>query len=303
MPTMLLPEVPAPVQVGLQLVLIALAAVAAFLVVRFAVGLMVRHLLDARSRETDDGALPEAELERRLTTIARLVVRIVGAALAVIAVLMALELFGIDIGPAVAGLGVVGIAVGFGAQTLIRDWLSGIFIVLENQYSQGDVVRIAGLEGVVEDFGLRRTSLRGLDGALHIVPNGQILVTTNLTRLWARITLGVTVSADADRDRVLRLIERVGHDLRSDADWSERLLDDPRVYRVDALPDAAVRIKVVAQVRATEQGAIGQELSKRITAALKRARIAMPAPIEVGARPEAVHRPDEESAAAGSGRA
>jgi small conductance mechanosensitive channel len=237
-------------------------------------------------------------------TIARLVVRTVGAALTVIAVLMALDLFGIDIGPAVAGLGVVGIAVGLGAQTLIRDWLTGIFIVLENQFSQGDVVRVAGVEGVVEDFGLRRTTLRGLDGALHIVPNGQILVATNLTRLWARITLDLTVSADADRDRVVRLIERVGHDLRADADWSERLLDDPRIYRVDALPDAAVRLKVVAQVRATEQWAIGQELSERITAAMKRARIAMPAPVEVSARrPEAVAQPDGESAAASSGEA
>ena len=87
-------------------------------------------------------------------------------------------------------------------------------------------MRVAGVEGVVEDFGLRRTTLRGLDGALHIVPNGQILVATSLTRLWARITLDLTVSADADRDRVVRLIERVGHDLQADADWSERLLDD-----------------------------------------------------------------------------
>ena len=102
----------------------------------------------------------------------------------------------------------------------------------------------------------------------------------------------------------MRLIERVGHDLRADADWSERLLDDPRIYRVDALPDAAVRLKVVAQVRATEQWAIGQELSERITAAMKRARIAMPAPVEVSARrPEAVPQPDGESAAASSGEA
>ena len=86
-----------------------------------------------------------------------------------------------------AGLGVVGIAVGFGAQALVRDWLAGIFIVLENQYSQGDVVRLAGVEGVVEDFSLRRTTLRDLDGTVHTVPNGQIIVTSNITRVRAPV--------------------------------------------------------------------------------------------------------------------
>jgi small conductance mechanosensitive channel len=95
---------------------------------------------------------------------------------------MTLDLFGIDIGPAVAGLGVVGIAVGLGAQTLVKDWLAGVFVVLENQYSQGDAVRVGGVEGVVEDFSLRRTVLRDVDGAVHSVPNGQIVVATNLSR-------------------------------------------------------------------------------------------------------------------------
>ena len=117
-----------------------------------------------------------------MKTVARLVVNIAGAAILVIGVLMALDLFGIDIGPAIAGLGVVGIAVGLGAQTLIRDWLAGIFVVVENQYSQGDRVRIAGVEGTVEDFSLRRTKLREPDGTVHNVPNGQIVVATNLTR-------------------------------------------------------------------------------------------------------------------------
>ena len=95
---------------------------------------------------------------------------------------MVFGVFGIDIGPAVAGLGVVGIAVGLGAQTLVKDWLAGVFVVLENQYSQGDAVRIGGVEGLVEDFSLRRTLLRDSDGAVHSVPNGQIIVATNLSR-------------------------------------------------------------------------------------------------------------------------
>ncbi len=154
--------------------------------------------------------LSPAELERRVQTIGRLVVRIAGSVIAIIAVLMALRLFGIDIGPAVAGLGVVGIAVGFGAQAVVRDWLAGIFIVLENQYSQGDVVRIASVEGVVEDFSLRRTTLRDVDGAVHTVPNGQIIVTSNITaRARAPWTLEISVVAD-DRSRIAPARSSIG---------------------------------------------------------------------------------------------
>ena len=177
-----LPPLPASVEITLQIVLIVLAALAGFLILRAAVSVGMRHLLERRTAESAGGVQSQAEIERRVNTIGRLVVRLAGAVIGVIAVLMALELFGIDIGPAVAGLGVVGIAVGFGAQTLIRDWLAGIFVVLENQYSAGDVVRIAGVEGVVEDFSLRRTMLREIDGTVHSVPNGQVIVASNLSR-------------------------------------------------------------------------------------------------------------------------
>jgi moderate conductance mechanosensitive channel len=178
-----LPDLPDSVEIGLQLALIAIAALVAFVVLRAAVSIGVRHLIERRTAESGSGVLPPAELERRVNTVARLAIRVAGTAIAVIGVLMALDLFGIDIGPAVAGLGVVGIAVGLGAQTLVKDWLAGIFVVLENQYSAGDAVRIAGVEGVVEDFSLRRTLLRERDGTIHSVPNGQITVATNLTRV------------------------------------------------------------------------------------------------------------------------
>ena len=178
-----LPDLPDSVEIGLQLALIALAALIAFLVLRATVSISVRHLIERRTAESGGGILPPAELERRVNTVARLAVRVAGTGIAVIAVLMALDLFGIDIGPAVAGLGVVGIAVGLGAQTLVKDWLAGIFVVLENQYSAGDTVRIAGVEGVVEDFSLRRTVLREGDGTVHSVPNGQITVASNLTHV------------------------------------------------------------------------------------------------------------------------
>jgi len=214
-------------------------------------------------------------------TIGRLLVRITGATIAVVAVLMSLQLFGIDIGPAVAGLGVVGIAVGFGAQTLIRDWLAGIFIVLENQYSQGDVVSIAGVEGKVEDFSLRRTTLRDLSGTVHTVPNGQITVASNMTRLFARVNMDISVAYDTDLDLASELIDRVGDDMLADPEWGNRMLEAPRVVRVDALADSSVTLKVLGEVRAAEQWAVGGELRKRILAAFNRGGIEIPFPHRV----------------------
>jgi small-conductance mechanosensitive channel len=275
MPAMLdLPDLPASVEVALQLALIGIVGLVTFLVLRAAVSIGTRHLLERRSEEAGTGVLPAAELERRVATIGRLTVRIAGTVITVIAVLMALRLFGIDIGPAVAGLGVFGIAVGFGAQTLIRDWLAGIFVVLENQYSHGDVVRIGGVEGVVEDFSLRRTTLRDLDGTVHTVPNGQIVVASNMTRVWAPVTLDVMVADDADQARAAEIIARVGAELQADADWATRLLDPPRVVRVEALPDGSERLKVVGQVRAAEQWSVAGELRARILAALTEEGIA-----------------------------
>lgn len=276
-----LPDLPDSVDSLLRVALVVVTALVAFLVLRQVVGVSVRSLLERRAAESEDETMPPLELERRVSTIARLVVRIGGAVLAVIAVLMILGEFDIDIGPAVAGLGVVGIAVGFGAQTLIRDWLAGIFIVLENQYSEGDVVRIAGVDGVVEAFSLRRTTLRDLDGTVHTVPNGQITVASNMTRLWSRVNLDVGVAFDSDIDRATALIDRVGEELQADDEWGPRLLEAPAVVRVDAVAGSVVTLKVLGQVRAAEQWAVAGELRKRILAAFAREGIDMPLPHQV----------------------
>src|SRR6266540_1189146 len=160
---------------------ITIAAIAAYGALRIGIRVGVRHVVERRRADLTD-SLAATELERRVTTLAGLALRIAGAVIAVIGVLMVLSEFEIDIGPAIAGLGVVGIAVGFGAQALVRDWLAGVFIVLENQYNLGDAVRIAGVSGVVEELSLRRTMLRDADGTVHVVPNGQIIVASNLTR-------------------------------------------------------------------------------------------------------------------------
>jgi moderate conductance mechanosensitive channel len=174
-------DLPPSAELVVRIALIALAALVAFVGLRLAVNVGVRHVVEQRSASTS-GLLEPAEVEGRVRTVGELVVRVGGVVIVVIAALMVLGELGINIGPAIAGLGLVGIAAGLGAQTLVRDWLAGIFVVLENQYSYGDLVRIGGVEGTVEDFSLRRTLLRDADGSFHTVPNGQILVATRLSR-------------------------------------------------------------------------------------------------------------------------
>ena len=174
-------DLPPSAELAVRVLLIGLSALIAFIGLRIAVNVGVRHVIEHRS-VSSGGLLPPAEVQGRVKTVGELIVRIGGAVILVIAALMVLGELGINIGPAIAGLGLVGIAVGLGAQTLVKDWLAGIFVVLENQYSYGDLVRIGGVEGTVEDFSLRRTLLRDADGSLHTVPNGQILVATRLSR-------------------------------------------------------------------------------------------------------------------------
>ena len=193
---------------------------------------------------------------------------------------MALRLFGIDIGPAVAGLGVVGIAVGLGAQTVVRDWLAGIFIVLENQYSQGDVVRIAGVDGVVEDFSLRRTTLRDMDGAVHTVPNGQIIVTSNVTRVRTPVTIELGSPAVPTSTAPREIVDRIGQDLKADPAWRARIVEPPRLVNVEEAGSSAT-LTVTGQVRAAEQLAVGEELRSRIVAAFADAGIEIPFPHRV----------------------
>jgi moderate conductance mechanosensitive channel len=263
------------VALALTIVTIGLVATVAWLLVRASAERVARSILD-RERGQAAALLPQVELERRVQTLQRIAVRTAGTVIALIAVLMSLSELSIDIGPAIAGLGVAGIAVGLGAQTLVRDWLAGIFIVLENQYSQGDVVRIAGVSGVVEDFSLRRTTLRDLDGTVHSVPNGQITVASNLTRVWARVNLDIPVAYDTDIERATRVIDEVGAKLYADPEWGPRLLEAPTVVRVGQFGDTGVSLKVLGQVRAAEQWSVAGELRKRVLAAFAEAGIKMP---------------------------
>jgi moderate conductance mechanosensitive channel len=199
----------------------------------------------------------------------------------VIAATMVLSALDLDIGPAIAGLGIVGIAVGFGAQSLVKDYLSGVLILIENQYSKGDVVSIAGVSGAVEDFSLRRTTLRDLDGVVHTVPNGQITVASNKTRTWARINQDVTVAFGTDIDRAIQVVAELGRQMHEDPVWKRRILEPPRVERVERIEERGVTLKILGTVRASEQWAAGGEFRKLLLEAFARNGIQLPRPPQV----------------------
>jgi len=242
---------------------------------------LVKALLDREATEGTAQELSAVELKKRMDTLDDLGAHAIQFFIVLIAALMILGQLGLDIGPAVAGFGVIGIAVGFGAQTLVHDYLNGALILLENQFSKGDVVRLAGIDGTVEDFNLRRTTVRDLDGVVHTVPNGEIKVASNLTRVWARINQDITVAYGTDIDKVIEIVDQVGRDLAQDPVWKRRILETPRVERVEALGEYGVTLKILGSVRAPEQWAAGGEFRKRLLAALEANGIEIPRPQRV----------------------
>ena len=217
--------------------LIVIAAYVALRLARLFVHGVVKTLLDREATEGTAQELSAVELKKRMDTLDSLGANALQFLIVAIAFLMILGQVGLDIGPAVAGLGIVGVAVGFGSQFLVRDYLNGALILIENQFARGDVVRLAGVEGTVEDFTLRRTTLRDLDGVVHTVPNGEIKVASNLTRVWSRINQDVTVAHGTDIERAIEVVDEVGRTMAADPVWRRRVLDAPRVERIADLAE------------------------------------------------------------------
>jgi len=286
---------------ALPIVLIILVALVLARAAQLFIRGIVKALMDREATEGTAQELSAVELQKRMDTIDDLGANVLRVFIVVIAGLMILRTFGLDIGPAVAGLGIVGIAVGFGAQHLVKDYLNGSLILIENQFSKGDVVRVAGVSGTVEDFSLRRTTLRDLDGVVHSVPNGEIGVSSNLTRVWSRIHQDVTVAYGSDIDKAIEVVDGVGREMASDPAWKRRVLETPRVDRISALAEYGVTLKILGTVRAPDQWAAAGELRKRLLAAFKEHGIEIPRPQRVVLAREPGAGPAEEPADGESG--
>ncbi len=265
----------------LPIVLIVVLAILLLAGSRRVIHGLVKAALDRETSEGTARELSAVEVKKRMDTLDTLLTTAIRAFIVIVAVVMILGELNLNIGPAIAGLGIVGIAVGFGAQSLVKDYFNGALILLENQYSKGDVVTIADTTGTVEDFSLRRTTLRDLDGVVHSVPNGQVTVASNRTRTWARINQDVTVVYGTDLERATVVIDDVGREMAADPLWHRRVLEAPHVERIEALGEYGVTIKILGLVRAPEKWAAGGELRKRLLTAFAANGIEIPRPQRV----------------------
>jgi len=244
---------------GTRVLGIVLVSLIAYLLMKKSVPRLVQRTL-SRSM----CGYPEVEVEKRRAMLNRLIISLGFFVVVVISAILILAELGIDIAALLVGFGVVGIAVGFGAQSLVKDLIAGFIILFENQYNVGDVVRIADIAGGVEGFSIRRTLLRDLDGTLHFVPNGEIRVTSNLTKMWSRAHLNISVAYKEDVDRVMSVIRRTWEEMAEAPDWKPLLISKtPWLLRVDAFGDSGVVIKVVGETQPIKQWDVMGELRRR----------------------------------------
>ena len=234
------------------------------LVAVFAAWLFVRFVARRIERWGDDGHEHlQTAREQRARTAAKLVRNMGRAVLTVVAVLMVLNQLDFNISPLLASAGVVGLAVSFGSQSLVRDYVTGFFLQLEHQFGLGDVIRIGTVEGSVENITLRLVYLRDANGALHIIPNGQIAQVTNLTRSWGRVAVDVDV-AWKDADRAIESIRRAASALGGDPAWADSLHDPPQVTGIEKIAGGAVTLRTVARVDPYRRDDVARDLRARI---------------------------------------
>ena len=219
---------------------------------------------------------PEIEIKKRIDTLSHVIYNTAIVVVVVLVVITLLPQFGLNAAPLIAGLGLVGLAVGFGAQNLVKDVINGIFILAENQYGRGDVVTIANISGVVEDMNLRRTVLRDLDGTVHFIPHSDIVTSSNLTKGYSRVNLNVSISYDTDLDHAIEVINRVGKEMAADPLLMKSIKDAPHVLRVDNLGDSGVELKVIGDTVPLEQWTIMGEFRLRIKKAFDQEGIIIP---------------------------
>jgi small conductance mechanosensitive channel len=224
----------------------------------------------------DTGPMPQARRTQRAETIGAVVRSIVTIAIWSIAVLTVLEILGINLGPLIAGAGIAGIALGFGAQSLVKDFLSGMFMLMEDQYGVGDVIDTGVATGTVEGVSLRTTRLRDVDGVVWHVPNGTILRVGNKSQQWARAVVDVPVTFQADTGAANEVIRTVTDQVWHDPEFASVILAEPSVLGVESLAPGRVVIRVVVRTRPQEQWRVERELRVRIKAALDDAGIALP---------------------------
>ncbi|MBI2027974.1 MAG: mechanosensitive ion channel family protein [Candidatus Levybacteria bacterium] len=228
-----------------------------------------------------DHFLSREDEKKRENTLIQIFSNAIGVLIWVLTVLIVLSELGVEIGPLLAAAGIAGIALGFGGQYLIRDIISGLFIILENQYRIGDVVCFDNTCGLVESISLRMTTLRDLDGTVHHVPHGEIKKVSNLTKQFSRVNLNIGISYNSNLEKVIKVVNKVGSDLAKDKDWKEFITTPPQFLRVNDFADSAIIIKILGETQPIKQWDVTGELRKRLKIAFDKEGIEIPFPQRV----------------------
>jgi len=221
---------------------------------------------------------PPSESEKRVETLIRLIRQAALIVLWVTTILILLKEIGIDVGPILASAGIVGLAVGFGAQNLVRDFISGFFFILENQVRVGDVAIVNGTGGLVESVNFRTIVLRDLGGTVHIFPNGTVTTLSNLTNEWSAYVFDIGVAYKENTDKVIEVMTRVGSEMKQDAIVGSFMLEEPEIFGVDKFDNSAVVIKGRIKTKPIRQWEVGREYLRRIKLAFDIAGIEIPFP-------------------------
>ncbi len=259
---------------GLQILIILIFAFIALKLIKKFIFHLERRLI----RQSEEEGEPRTESQKRIETLVHLIKR---AALLVVWLtvgLMILKEVGVEIGPIIASAGIAGVAVGFGAQNLVRDIISGFFIILENQIRVGDVAIINGTGGLVEKINFRTTILRDNSGTVHVFPNGTISTLSNMTNEWSAYVFDIGVAYKENTDRVIDIMKDVGRKLREDQKFGKNMLEDPDIFGVDKLGDSAVIIKGRIKTKPIQQWAVGREFLRRVKLAFDEQGIEIPFP-------------------------
>ncbi|MBN2240781.1 MAG: mechanosensitive ion channel family protein [Dehalococcoidales bacterium] len=254
------------------LVIIAVAIVLHFVLKAFISSVIKKLIIHGMSGEL------ESAIEKRSNTLTSILNKLADAVIVIAAILTILPEFGVNIATLLAGIGVGGLAIAFAAQNLVRDFITGFFIILEDQYRVGDVVTIAGISGTVEEIGLRRTLVRDVTASLHSIPNGRVEISTNMTKKFSRISFNISVGYGENLKVVMDKINEVCAELAEDDAWKDDFLTTPSAIRVDNLGDSGIDIRIMGDTKPGRQWAITGELKLRLKNAFDEAGIEIPWP-------------------------
>lgn len=259
---------------ALRITMVLVLAWIAMKVLRIFVGRLERNLIVQSAVEGE----PPSESQKRIETITRLIRQGLLLALWITAGLVILQELGVEVGPIMASAGIAGVALGFGAQNLVRDVISGFFIILENQIRVGDVAVINGTGGLVEKINFRTTVLRDNAGTVHVFPNGTISTLANMTNEWSAYVFNLRVAYHENVDKVVEVIRSVGQQMLADDKFKSKMLGEPEIFGIDALSESAIVIQGRLKTKPIRQWDVGREFLRRIKLAFEANEIEIPFP-------------------------